>query len=125
MDDVMTTSKRGGVRVGAGRKKSEDTKMKRIPVGAEDAVNALLKLYRSHNESSLRELNSFSNMAAMELCTDSALVLAFALTNGRATINHKTLADCYKAANAHLLSSSSSDKEIIDLEDNEDWVGFD
>ena len=119
----MTVSKRGGSRIGAGRKKSEDTKMKRIPIGAESAVNALLKLYRLHNDASLRELNSISNRAAMELCTDSALVLAFALTNGRATINHKTLADCYKTANTHLLSNDIQD--VARLEENEDWVGFD
>ncbi len=117
------SAKRGGARVGAGRKKSEETKMKRIPLGAEDAINALLKLYRSHNEYSLGEITRMSNMAAMELGTDSALVLAFALTNGRAAINHQTLADCYKAANAHLLPVDT--QEIASIEENEDWVGFD
>ena len=100
-------SGRGGAREGAGRKKSEDTKMKRIPLGSESAVNAILQLYRSHNEASVNDLFAISGMAAMELGVDTGSVFAFALTHGRATINYETLASCYKVANAHLFSGSS------------------
>lgn len=42
-------STRGGVRKGAGRPKSENTKMMRIPVGAEQLVKHLISVYKNYN----------------------------------------------------------------------------
>ncbi len=42
-------SNRGGVRVGAGRPKSEQTKLVRVPVGAESLVKHLISVYKNYD----------------------------------------------------------------------------
>lgn len=43
----MNTIKRGGKRANAGRPKSELTKMLRVPVGALDAIESFIRLYKN------------------------------------------------------------------------------
>jgi hypothetical protein len=101
------TDNHGGHRKGAGRPKgsttAEPTKMVRVPLGAEFAVKGLLSLYRQHNESSLSDLIAISDVAAMNLDVSPSQMLAFALLNGRCSVNSDTLASCFGSANAHLL----------------------
>lgn len=43
-------SNRGGVRLGAGRPKSEETKLVRVPVGAESLVREAIHAYKLHDD---------------------------------------------------------------------------
>ena len=52
----MTKSTRGGVREGAGRPKSEQTKMMRIPLGAESLVKHLISVYKNYNPEDIEEI---------------------------------------------------------------------
>lgn len=67
----MTKSTRGGVREGAGRPKSEQTKMMRIPLGAESLVSHLISVYKNNPEndfaSLLRRANRFPGLESEAL----------------------------------------------------------
>lgn len=47
---------RGGVRPGAGRPKSEPTKMMRVPVGAEQLVKHLICVYKNLSEDDINDI---------------------------------------------------------------------
>lgn len=68
---AMTKSTRGGVRQGAGRPKSEDTKMMRIPVNAEPLLKHLINVYKNHPENDfgalLRRANRFPDLESEAL----------------------------------------------------------
>lgn len=52
----MSEIKHGGVRPGAGRPKSETTKMMRIPVGAELLVKHLISVYKNYDSDLIDEI---------------------------------------------------------------------
>lgn len=112
--DTLGGFNHGGAREGAGRPKKEQTKMMRVPLGAEFAVKGLLALYRDHNLVSIKEITLIADEAAIELDVSPALMLSFALINGRSTINTQTLISCFKQMNAHILPNEVElRKEIL------------
>lgn len=70
---VMTKSTRGGVRQGAGRPRSEETKMMRIPVGAEQLVKHLISVYKKYRPDEIE--NILDNASRLpELESDAVLL---------------------------------------------------
>ena len=69
MSDIK--KQHGGVREGAGRHKSEQTKLIRVPLGAEDLVKHLISVYKNNPEndfaSLLRRANRFSGFESEAL----------------------------------------------------------
>lgn len=53
---VMTKSTRGGVRPGAGRPRSENTKLMRVPVCAEVLVKHLINVYKKYRPDEIEDL---------------------------------------------------------------------
>jgi len=68
---VMTKLTRGGARKGAGRPKSEETKMMRVPIGAEHLVKHLIDVYKNRPENDfaalLRRANRFPGLESEAL----------------------------------------------------------
>ena len=61
------SEKRGGVRLGAGRPKSEPTKMVRVPLGAEPIVKSFLVEYKNLSADDVEFFNECSSRASIRL----------------------------------------------------------
>jgi hypothetical protein len=63
----MSKLNHGGVRPGAGRPKSEDTKMMRIPLGAEPLVRHLISVYKKYHADAIADtLTRASSLPELE-----------------------------------------------------------
>ncbi|MCF1438268.1 MAG: hypothetical protein LPD71_05835 [Shewanella sp.] len=69
----MSTKQHGGKREGAGRPKSEPTKMMRVPVGCESLVKHLISVYRNYSSDEIQDVLRRGRMLP-ELESESVLL---------------------------------------------------
>ena len=99
MTDIKKERKRAP---GAGRKKGEDTKLKRIPVSLELAIDGLITLYK-YNEDKWPFLLSGQTDKALELSEltgiPACVILAYQVTNRDTDVNARKIRLSFSESN--------------------------